>query len=174
MNLNLDLEDLYKGVTKKIKISRNVVNADGSTSREDKIHHVEIKPGYRAGTQIRYTAAGGEAVGYQPADVVFIVGEKSHGRFKRNQHNLEVTHKISLADALGGSDVQIRGMDNKTYQLECREVITPETVKTISGGGMPISKRPGEKGDLVVRFAIQFPAYLNSEKKRKLRDLLAS
>ncbi len=174
VNLNLELEELYRGVTKKLKISKNVVNADGTTSREDKIHHVEIKPGYKAGTKIRYTGAGGESVGYYPADVVFIVNEKPHSRFKRDRDNLEYTQKITLADALAGTVVQVKGLDEKKYQLDStNDVITPNTVKTIAGAGMPISKRPGERGDLIIRFEIQFPRYLSSEKKRKVRELLA-
>lgn len=174
VNLNLDLEDLYRGVTKKLKISKNVVNADGRISREDKIHHVEIKPGYKAGTKIRYSGAGGEAVGYLPADVVFIVNEKPHARFKRDRDNLEYTQKISLADALAGTVMQVKGLDDKKYQLDStNDVVMPNTVKTIPGAGMPISKRPGEKGDLIIRFEIQFPKFIESEKKRKLRDLLS-
>lgn len=174
VNLNLGLEDLYQGVTKKLKISKNVLRADGSTGREDKIHQVEIKPGYKAGTRIRYTGAGGEAAGYQTADVVFIVNEKLHPRFKRNRDNLEVTHSLSLTNALAGTVISVEGIDGKLYQLDCsQEVINPDTVKTISGAGMPISKRPGQKGDLLVRFSISFPSYLNSEKKRKIRNLLS-
>lgn len=174
VNLHLELEELHQGVIKKLRITRNIVQADGASGREDKIHHVEIKPGYKAGTRIRYSGAGGEAVGYHPADVVFIVSEKPHNRFKRNRDNLEITHRISLTDALAGTVVAVEGLDGKLYRLDCtQEVINPDTVKTISGGGMPISKKPGQKGDLVVKFAISFPAYLNSEKKRKIRNLLS-
>lgn len=172
--LKIDLEDLYRGTSKKLKISRDVMNADGTMRREDKIHHVEIKAGYKAGTKIKYQGAGGERPGYEPADVVFIIEEKPHERFRRNKDNLECTETISLSDAIAGSTVKVKGIDGKTYQLDCtREIISPSTTKIISGAGMPISKRPGEKGDLIVNFAIQFPSYLNSEKKRKIRELLS-
>jgi len=39
---------------------------------------------------------------------------------------------------------------------------------------MPISKRPGERGDLVIRFHLLFPKYLNGTKKIKIRELLAN
>ncbi len=116
VNLNLDLEDLYRGVTKKLKITKNVMHADGTMGREDKIHHVEIKPGYKAGTKIRYNGAGGEAAGFLPADVVFIVGEKPHNRFKRNRDNLEITQRVKLADALAGTVLKVEGIDGRTYQ----------------------------------------------------------
>jgi DnaJ-class molecular chaperone len=39
---------------------------------------------------------------------------------------------------------------------------------------MPISKRPGSRGDLIIKFHILFPKYLNGEKKLKIRELLAN
>lgn len=42
------------------------------------------------------------------------------------------------------------------------------------GEGMPISKSPGSKGDLIVRFHILFPKYLNGTKRTKIREILAN
>lgn len=39
---------------------------------------------------------------------------------------------------------------------------------------MPISKAPGQRGDLINRFHVLFPKYLNGTKKLKLRELLAN
>ena len=45
--------------------------------------------------------------------------------------------------------------------------------KSIKGEGMPLSKQPHQRGDLVIRFNIIFPKYISEEKKAKLRNLLA-
>jgi DnaJ-class molecular chaperone len=39
---------------------------------------------------------------------------------------------------------------------------------------MPLSKKPGERGDLIIRFSIVFPKYLPDAKKAALRSLLKS
>jgi DnaJ-class molecular chaperone len=39
---------------------------------------------------------------------------------------------------------------------------------------MPLSKKQGMRGDLVIKFHILFPKYLNGEKKVKLRELLGN
>ena len=39
---------------------------------------------------------------------------------------------------------------------------------------MPVSKKPGSRRDLVIRFRVLFPKYLNGVKKTKLRELLAN
>ena len=52
-------------------------------------------------------------------------------------------------------------------------VISPSACKVIRGEGMPISKAPGTKGDLTIKFDVAFPKSLTDEKKRALRALLA-
>jgi DnaJ-class molecular chaperone len=44
----------------------------------------------------------------------------------------------------------------------------------LAGEGMPISKKPGARGDLLVRFHILFPKYLNGVKRTKIKELLAN
>lgn len=40
--------------------------------------------------------------------------------------------------------------------------------------GMPISKMPGRRGDLVVKFEVQFPRSLTEAQKQQLRATLPS
>ena len=51
--------------------------------------------------------------------------------------------------------------------------MSPGYEKVIAHEGMPISKSPGARGDLIIRFKLVFPAYLSEDKKLKLRRLLA-
>lgn len=172
MPLNLTLEELFTGANKRLKITKNVANADGTTERVAKVHEVVIKPGYKAGTKIRFNGAGSEAPGMQPGDVVFTIHEKEHDRFKRNGDDLELTIKLPLVDSLTGSQITIPSIDGKSYRLDIPEIVTPKTVKTISDAGMPISKRPGSRGSLKVKFDIIFPMFLEREKRDQLRHIL--
>lgn len=40
------------------------------------------------------------------------------------------------------------------------------------GLGMPISKKPGERGDLVIKYNVKFPTTLTPEQKKALREIL--
>jgi hypothetical protein len=40
------------------------------------------------------------------------------------------------------------------------------------GEGMPISKQPGSRGNLIVKFDVAFPRQLNSSQKEQIRSLL--
>lgn len=57
-------------------------------------------------------------------------------------------------------------------QVSVSDVARPNTEKRVRGEGMPISKTPGQKGDLRVRFDVQFPRTLTDQQKTGLRQLL--
>ena len=76
-NLPVTLEQLYKGAIKKMKIQRKRLDeATGKRKIEDKILDVEIKPGYKAGTKIKYKGFGDQEEG-GTQDLHFIVTEVS-------------------------------------------------------------------------------------------------
>lgn len=53
-DLYVSLEDIDKGCTKKMKISRNVIGADGARRKEDKVLTICVKPGWKSGTKITF------------------------------------------------------------------------------------------------------------------------
>ncbi len=58
-DLTLTLEETYNGCTKKMKISRKVLNDDGrTTSTREKILTVNVKRGWREGTRITFPKEG--------------------------------------------------------------------------------------------------------------------
>ncbi|XP_023270980.1 dnaJ homolog subfamily B member 13-like, partial [Seriola lalandi dorsalis] len=58
-DLHLSLDDLFHGCTKKIKISRRIMNEDGYTSSiKDKILSINVKPGWKEGTRIIFSKEG--------------------------------------------------------------------------------------------------------------------
>ena len=61
-----------------------------------------------------------------------------------------------------------------TSQVSVSDVARPNTEKRVRGEGMPISKTPGQKGDLRIRFDVQFPHTLTDSQKAGLRKLLPS
>lgn len=53
-----------------------------------------------------------------------------------------------------------------------QEIIKPNTVKRITGYGLPLPKDPSRKGDMLVAFDIKFPEKLNASEKELLCDVL--
>lgn len=172
--LPCSLEDLYKGTTKKMKISRDATDATGRSTTVEEILTIEIKPGWKKGTKITFPEKGNEQRGVIPSDLIFIIDEKPHAVFKRDGNDLVATQKISLAEALTGYSAQITTLDGRTLTVPISSVISPTYEEVVKGEGMPIPKEPSKKGNLRVKFNIKFPTRLTSEQKSGIKRLLTS
>nr|XP_043637723.1 dnaJ homolog subfamily B member 13-like [Erigeron canadensis] len=172
--LPCSLEDLFKGTTKKMKISRDVTDGTGRPTTVEEILAIEIKPGWKKGTKITFPEKGNQQRGVIPSDLVFIIDEKPHAVFKRDGNDLVVTQKISLAEALTGYTAQISTLDGRSLTIPINSVISPTYEEVVKGEGMPIPKEPTKKGNLRVKFDIKFPARLTSDQKKGIKQLLTS
>ncbi|XP_014278937.1 dnaJ protein homolog 1 [Halyomorpha halys] len=172
-DIYVTLEDVMKGTTKKMRINRKVIQPDGSLRKEDKILTVDVKPGWKAGTRITYPKEGDQGAGKIPADVVFIIRDKPHPLFKRDGSDIVYTAKMSLKNALLGTQLQIPTLSGDRVPLNLsNEVVKPTTIKRLRGYGLPYPKEPGKRGDIVVTFDIIFPDKLTGPERESLRALL--
>merc|ERR1712146_62460 len=89
------LEELYHGVTKKLKITRQSTTLQRSP---EKILELEVRPGWKAGTKVTFDGEGDEISQGQAQDLVFFIQEKKHSRFIREGSNLIFHSKIPLVD----------------------------------------------------------------------------
>ncbi|KAI3447784.1 hypothetical protein Pfo_004449 [Paulownia fortunei] len=172
--LPCSLEDLYKGTTKKMKISRDVTDASGRPTTMEEILTIEIKPGWKKGTKITFPEKGNEQRGVIPSDLVFIIDEKPHSVFKRDGNDLIATQKISLVEALTGCTAQVTTLDGRNLTIPINNIVSPTYEEVVKAEGMPIPKEPGKKGNLRIKFNIKFPSRLTSEQKTGIKRLLTS
>lgn len=171
--LFLSLEEVFHGCTKKMKISRRVMNEDGHTSSvRDKILTITVKQGWKPGTRITFTEEGDQGPNNIPADIVFILKDKPHPRFRRNGINLVHTAKVPLGKALTNCTVEIVTLDDRILNIPINDIIKPGYTKIVPGEGMPISQDPSKKGDLVIEFEIEFPTSLSPERKDLIKKAL--
>ncbi|KAL7752359.1 Molecular chaperone (DnaJ superfamily) [Sorochytrium milnesiophthora] len=167
--LPLTLEELYTGTTKKLKITRRTLSGGSS----EKIISINIKPGWKAGTKIKFPDEGDELPnGQGNQDIEFVVEEKPHNVFKRESEHLHVTLDISLSEALTGFSRIIATLDGRKLKVSNNSVLQPGQEKRFSGEGMPKSRTPEVKGDLVVHFNIRFPTRLSDDQKESIKRTL--
>ncbi|KAJ1402101.1 HSP40/DnaJ peptide-binding [Sesbania bispinosa] len=171
--LPCSLEELYKGTTKKMKISREIADASGKTLPVEEILTIVIKPGWKKGTKITFPEKGNEQPNVIAADLVFVIDEKPHSVFTRDGNDLVVTQKVSLAEALTGYTVRLTTLDGRSLTIPINNVIYPNYEELVPREGMPIPKDPSKKGNLRIKFNIKFPARLTSEQKAGIKKLLA-
>ncbi|CAL5345022.1 unnamed protein product [Camellia sinensis] len=171
--LPCSLEELYKGTTKKMKISREIADASGQTLPVEEILTINIKPGWKKGTKITFPEKGNEQPNVIPADLVFIIDEKPHSIFMREGNDLVVTQKISLAEALTGYTVHLTTLDGRNLTVPINNVIHPNYEEVVPKEGMPIPKQPSKRGNLRIKFNIKFPTRMTAEQKSGIKKLLA-
>ena len=56
--------------------------------------------------------------------------------------------------------------------MKIDDIISPSYVKLLPGEGMPVSKTPGQRGDLRVKFNIRFPKQLDDAQRAALAAAL--
>ncbi|KAJ9581163.1 hypothetical protein L9F63_023668, partial [Diploptera punctata] len=172
-DLYVTLEDIMRGCTKKMKISRRVLQPDGSARKEDKVLTINVKPGWKAGTKITFQREGDQGRNKIPADIVFIIRDKPHALFKREGSDIRYTAKISLKQALCGTIINVPTLTGEKIPINLmNEIVKPSTVKRIQGHGLPFPKEASRKGDLLVSFDIKFPENITQSVKDILYDTL--
>ena len=167
-NLELTLEQLYTGCTKKLKVKRMVEDEHGRAHEEEKIIKVDVKPGWKAGTKLTYEHEGNVVRGHA-SDVIVVIKEKPHATFVRHGNDLECTVPVTLDDALTGTHLTIPFLDGKEVSINVNDIIKPGSMIAVAGKGMPISKAPGTFGRLVIKFNVVFPESLSKDQKEHIK-----
>jgi len=166
-------EELFTGVSKKFNINRRIRDgATGGYVQVTKTIECPIKPGYKAGTKLTFPDDGDEQLDGSFQDIQFVIQEKQHSLFTRHGNDLHHKRNVSLKDALIGFEFTIRGIDGLVERITMRGVVQPGYKHSIKGKGMPISKQPGTRGDLVIEFSVIFPASLNEAQKEMIAAAL--
>jgi DnaJ family protein B protein 4 len=170
--LKVKLEDLYMGITKKLRVTRRLLNGE----QVEKTLEINISPGFKAGTKFRFKGDGNERVGAEPQDLVFVLEEIPHERFTRDGNDLTTTEKITLLEALtGGITRQVPILDGRRPSVKTPAgVVKPGSETRVPGYGMPIRKQGQVKqhGDLIVKWEIVFPDRLTTSQQEGLKKIL--
>ncbi|TMW90222.1 hypothetical protein EJD97_016040 [Solanum chilense] len=171
--LPCSLEELYSGSTRKMKISRTVVGTNGRLVTESEILTIDVKPGWRKGTKITFPDKGNEQLNQLPADLVFVIDEKSHDVYKRDGNDLMRDYKVTLAEALGGTTVKLTTLDGRALTIPVNEIVKPGYELVLAKEGMPITREPGNRGVLKIKFDVKFPNRLTTDQRTALKRALA-
>lgn len=236
--LKVSLEDLYKGTTRKLSMSKNVIcsKCDGKGSKsgatntcqscsgqgvklqvrqigpgmvqqmqttcpqckgsgqqisekdkctqcrgnkvvqEKRTLDVTVEPGMENNQKIAFQGEADEAPDIIPGDIIIVLQQKEHSRFKRKGSDLFYEKELTLSEALTGFQFMIEHLDGR--QLLCRgdpsSSYSTGTYKCIPEEGMPNPRRPGDKGKLFVRFTVSLPSPsdLSQDARQQLEKLL--
>src|SRR5919107_1042907 len=137
---------------------------------ELKKYRVNIPPGVKDGSRIRLAGKGEAGMRGGPAGDLFVVCSVSESPvFQRRGDNLEVDIPITVAEAIGGADVDVPTLDG-TKRLRVPPGTSHGTVQRLRGEGPPKLGGSG-RGDLRYRFVIDVPKDLTEDQRRAVEEL---
>ncbi|KFR02831.1 DnaJ subfamily A member 1, partial [Opisthocomus hoazin] len=144
--------------------------------REKKILEVHIDKGMKDGQKITFHGEGDQEPGLEPGDIIIVLDQKDHSLFTRRDEDLLMSMDIQLVEALCGFQKPITTLDNRTIIITSHpgQVVKHGAIKCVLNEGMPIYRRPYEKGRLIIEFRVNFPesGFLSSDKLSLLEKLL--
>lgn len=146
------------------------------TTNETKILEVHVDKGMRNGEKILFRGEGDQVPGVEAGDIVIVLDQKPHETFDRQGIDLYVTKKISLTESLCGFTMLLKHLDGRSLVIKNNpgEVIVPGSLKGVKNEGMPIHRNPFEKGNLFIKFDVEFPEsqFVPTPKLTELEKLL--
>ncbi|GLT81933.1 hypothetical protein SLE2022_003560 [Rubroshorea leprosula] len=141
---------------------------------EKKVLEVVVEKGMQNGQKITFPGEADEAPDTVTGDIVFVLQQKEHPRFKRKGEDLFVEHTLSLTEALCGFQFALTHLDGRQLLIKSNpgEVVKPDSFKGINDEGMPIYQRSFMKGKLYIHFTVDFPDSLSPSQVKALEAVL--
>ncbi len=132
--------------------------------------HVAIPAGISNGEMIRMSQMGEAVVGGTAGDLYIKVSVGTHKLWKREGHDLVMTHNIKLTDALLGAKQTIEGLDGK-INLDIPAGVSPHEIMRVKGRGVPHVHDKGKRGDILIKIDLQLPKKLSKNSMRLIEEL---
>lgn len=167
-----------EGKGEKIRSKDSCKKCKGEKTVHEKTRQeIFIEKGMTDRQRIVLPGAGDQEPGLPTGDVVFVIHAAHHEFFERSGNDLLTNVKITLSEALFGfSRILITHLDGRGIKVTSPpgKIIKSDDSIVLRGEGMPVYKRPDEKGDLFVVFEVEMPdeQWLKNVDRKTLEALL--
>ncbi|GFQ02583.1 Dnaj protein homolog [Phtheirospermum japonicum] len=142
--------------------------------QQKKVLEVHVEKGMQNSQKITFPGEADEAPDTVTGDIVFVLQQKEHPKFKRKGDDLFIEHSLSLTESLCGFQFLLTHLDGRQLLIKspAGEVVKPNSYKAINDEGMPMYGRPFMKGKLYIHFNVEFPDSLAAEQVEALEKIL--
>lgn len=160
--LNLTLEEVQSGK----EVDAEIALPGGET----KIVTIKIPPGVETGQQIRFRGMGDATIeGLAPGDLIVHIGVLRHPKFERSGADLIYNQTISVWDALLGTTLTIKNIDQHSLNIKIKAGANPGTVLRCASEGLPVLHTT-QRGDLYIKVNVDIPE-LTEEQRNMIKNL---
>lgn len=162
LECRLTLEDMFIGKDLTIQIP---------FGRTTKAINVTMPAGIQPGMRVSVPRSGGQMnPGLPPGDLYVVAQQLPHARFHREGNNLLMTLPAAAFDVMLGKELEVIGIDGKTFNVAVPAGYDTSRRLRMSGQGMP-DLYTSVRGDLLIELLIAFPE-LSDEQRRLLQRVV--
>jgi molecular chaperone DnaJ len=137
--------------------------------KSTKTMQVRIPPGVTDNQRIRLKGKGGAGEnGGAAGDLYVVVHVRPHAVFGRRADNLTLTVPVTFTEAALGAEIEVPTLGGPPVKLRI-PAGTPNG-RTFRIRGKGVTKRDGNKGDLLVTVEVQVPSALNERARQALNN----
>ncbi|KAI9918745.1 hypothetical protein PsorP6_012036 [Peronosclerospora sorghi] len=134
---------------------------------------VELEKGTADGFEMVFENYADETPDQPAGHVRLQVVTVPHPAFTRDGNHLWMEMTISLREALVGFRKSFTHLDGRQVDVVRDEVTPPRFVMVLPNEGMPKHDHASARGQLHIKFHVQFPASLSEQQKVGFRDLFS-
>lgn len=130
---------------------------------EKKKIEVKINPGLDDGDEIKFEGLADESLLKKPGDLYVVLKLKEDDHFLRRNDNLLITQTIALSESFLGTTFVVTHLDGRKLIISTPkgQYISPNSLKIIKNEGMPTKENVFKKGDLFIKFVVEYPISRN-------------
>jgi DnaJ family protein B protein 4 len=140
--------------------------------------------------QLYFPGKGNQQPKMPPTDlIVSLILSSKDKYYSRQTSDLVFRHKVSLADVITCTPVRLAALDGSIMNIPVNSMMSPGDVMKVESLGFSIDtslpanaskqqkawarENEGKRGDLYIKFDIQFPKTLSRDKKTEILAVLA-
>jgi len=160
----------FNGYQLPINIERWIMMGGVKKLEKEKIY-VNIPKGIDDGEMLILREKGNIIDNDRKGDIKIFIKISNNTEFKRHGLDLLLTKNLSLKESLIGFNFNIKYLNGQELGINNNggTIINPGFEKIIPELGF---ERDGQKGNLIIKFNVEFPESLTLDQKNKLKELL--
>ena len=169
INLSISLQEAFEGGTMNVEIERWVKNGDKQIQEIENLYF-KLHEGVDD-NEIITIKERGHSLNNVHGNVQIHININKHDLFERDGMNLIYHKTINLKESLCGFSFDLKYLNNKVYKINNQpgNIIPHMYEKVIAGLGM---QRDDTKGNLIIKFSVEYPEKLTSEQLTALNKVL--
>jgi len=168
--ITLSFKEAFNGINYPLAIERWIMISNIKKMEKEKIY-IDVPKGIDDGEIIIVRNKGNIINSGNRGDIKIFIKIVNNTEFVREGLNLVCSKKISLKEALTGFEYELTYLNGQILSMNNNGdvIITPSFVKVIPGYGFERNK---QKGNLIIKFNIDFPKQLTIQQRERLREIL--